>query len=127
MTTIEDAAMFPDADLDPEVDTALARLEANLAMLVESGADLDGRDEADDYAWDFHRAAVLSAHDALRDRLGHPTAPEVVDREYRAWEEGRQAELARLRDELRLVPSHGQTPDAAAAGDTGIPYILRMT
>lgn len=109
MTTIEDAPMLLDADLDPDVDAALARLEANLTMLVESGADLDGRDEADDYAWDFHRAAVLSAHDALRARLGHPTAPEVVDREYQAWEDGRQSELTLLRDELRVAPRHSQT------------------
>ena len=100
MTTIEDSPVLPDADLDPDVDAALARLEGSLAMPVESGTDLDGRDEADDYAWDFHRAAVLSAHDTLRDRLGHPTAPEIVDREYRDWDDGRRDRLMTLRAEL---------------------------
>ncbi|ACV79031.1 hypothetical protein [Nakamurella multipartita] len=105
MTTIETALTLPDATLNPDVSHALARLEADLAMLVDAGADLDGRDEPDDYAWDFHRAAVLSAHDALRDRLGHPTTPDVVDREYQAWHDARRDELTRLRTQLRGTPT----------------------
>ena len=104
MTTIENAPMLHDASLDPDVNHALERLEAGLAMLVDAGADLDGLDEADDYAWDLHRAAVLSAHDTLRDRLGHPTSPDVIDREYQAWQDGRQAQLTRLRTQLRGTP-----------------------
>ena len=101
MTTIENAPMLPDAALDPDVSDALRRLEAGVAMLVDAGTDLDGRDEPDDYAWGFHRAAVLSAHDTLCDRLGHPTTPDVIDRQFQAWEDGRQAEMTRLRTQLR--------------------------
>jgi len=100
MTTIDDPQTESDVRLDPEIDRALSSLEANLAMLSDAGCGLDGRDEPDDYAWDFHRAAVLSAHDTLRDRLGHPTAPEIVDREYRDWDDGRRDRLMTLRAEL---------------------------
>lgn len=71
--------------LDRATDTALARLEAALTELTAAGADLDGRDEADDYAWDFHRALVLSAQDTLRSHLGTPTTPEVLAAQRQQW------------------------------------------
>ncbi|HEY7812652.1 MAG TPA: hypothetical protein VIC62_05400 [Nakamurella sp.] len=77
-------SVAPDA-LDRSTDTALARLEASLAALSAASADLDGLDEADDYAWDFHRGRALSAQDTLRSHLGTPTTPEVVAAQRQQW------------------------------------------
>lgn len=73
------------AAIDRATDTALARLEAALTELSAAGAELDGRDEADDYTWDFHRARVLSAQDTLRSHLGTPTTPEVLAAQRQQW------------------------------------------
>lgn len=82
MDTHETAAAASDHDdLDPGIARALTNLDCGLSMLAHAGRDLDGLDEAADYAWDFHRQRVLSAWDSLRDRLGHPTTPDLLDRD----------------------------------------------